>query len=298
LDAVEPGPTVTVAAVQGDIDQSRKWDVDYRSVQVERYVHLTGWAVDRGARLVVWPETAAPYYFGHEPALDAAMVRLATENDLLLLFGAPAMGREAVSGKPVSYNRAWLVDPAGNATFYDKVRLAPFGEYVPFTDLLFFIRALAAPIGDIHPGEALAPMTGGEWSVGAQICFEAIFPQYSRRLTADGAQVLAIITNDSWFGRTPSSRQALAMGVLRGVENRIPVVRAAQSGVSAIVTAEGRILQATDLFTVAVAMGDIVPRPSGAPLTFYTLTGDLFRWLCVVMALVPFALPRRFGRRP
>ncbi|MBF0171223.1 MAG: apolipoprotein N-acyltransferase [Nitrospinae bacterium] len=292
LDAESTGERLTVAALQGNIDQHRKWERDYAGVQLSIYEELTREGVARGAALVVWPETAASWEVGRHPLFDQRMRLLSAATGVPLIFGAPAEEYDA-AGKRSSYNRAWSLDPAGRMEYYDKVKLAPFGEFVPFGRLLFFVRNVTTYIGDLRPGDRLAPLQAGPYRVGVQICFEAIFPAYSRRLVTDGAQLLAVITNDSWFGRSPSSEQALAMAVMRGVENRVPVVRAAQSGVSAVVGADGRILDRKELFETGMAVATVKLRSPGDRLTLYTRGGALFQWLAVAVSVAALVAARR-----
>ena len=287
------GEPVKVAVVQGDIDQNRKWDHDYVLDQLAIYEEDTRTAAAAGARFVVWPETAAAFHFGEGSWLDGRIMALARELNISLLFGAPGTG--VVEGERVSYNRAWMVRPDGAREKYDKVHLVPFGEYVPMSRALFFVRKMAHSIGDMLPGERAHNLDAGGFSAGPQICFEVIFPRYTRQQAARGAGVIANITNDAWFGRSAMSDQSLATAVFRAVENRIPLVRAAQSGVSAIVQPTGEITGATELFTRATLAGSVVPR-TGA-LTPYTSSGGAFAWMTMAGALLISLLAWR-ARRP
>lgn len=287
------GEAVKTAMVQGDIDQNRKWDQDYVLEQLAIYEEDTRKAAADGARFVVWPETAAAFHFGEGSWLDGRIMALARELDIAILFGAPGMG--VVDGERVSYNRAWMVRPEGAREKYDKVHLVPFGEYVPMSRALFFVRKMAHSIGDMLPGERAHNLDAGGFSAGPQICFEVIFPRYTRQQAAQGAGVIANITNDAWFGRSAMSNQSLAMAVFRAVENRIPLVRAAQSGVSAIVQPTGEITGATELFARTTLMGGFVPRTG--PLSPYTRSGGAFAWLILAGALAVSALAWR-SRRP
>lgn len=279
---------IPVALIQGNIDQARKWNPAYINEQVRIYTARTRRAADQGAKLVVWPETAAPFYFSQDKNRDPVILRLAENTGADIIFGAP--GYESREGGYVSFNRAWLVTPEGIAGEYDKVHLVPFGEYVPLKKFLFFVSKMVTAIGELEAGEDVNLLDLGEYRAGAQICFEIIFPQYSRLIVKKGGDVLVNITNDSWYGKTAASRQSLAMGVFRAVENRAPLLRAAQSGISAIVSPTGEIKGETGLFVEATLMGSFTPREG--PLTLYTRTGDLFSWLCVGMSLWFFVFAR------
>lgn len=293
--AAAGGAPVRVALIQGNIDQARKWDLSYVDEQLDIYMTRTREAAAAGAEVVIWPETAAPFYFGQDPARDSMMFGLARSAGVPVIFGAPAFRRD--DGDVKSYNRAWAVRPDGLAEKYDKVRLVPFGEYVPFKKALFFVERMVTAIGELEPGERVSLLHVGDYAVGAQICFEIIFPEYSREIARLGGAAVVNITNDSWYGRTAASRQSLAMGVFRAVENRIPVLRAAQSGISAIVEPTGKITAETGLFVETTLLGSFTPR-SGPP-TFYTRTGDLFAWMLAAASAVFVAASRRgtpYGR--
>lgn len=265
---------IPVAIIQGNIDQQRKWERAYRKTQIELYLSRTREAVANGAAFVVWPESAAPFYFNQDIKNDQSISELAADTNTPLLFGAPAYKRQGE--RTISYNRAWAVRPDGRREKYDKVHLVPFGEYVPLKNILYFLEKSVTAIGDMEPGEKLSPLNTGLFPAGVQICFEIVFPKYSRKLVANGATVLVNITNDSWFGRSAASRQSLAMAVYRAVENRRPLLRAAQSGVSAVITSSGKIEGETKLFEEALLYGNVTPKTM---ITLYTATGSLFSWL-------------------
>ena len=157
---------------------------------------------------------------------------------------------------------------------YDKVHLVPFGEYLPLRRLFFFADwFVSGGIGEITPGEAIRVLMSSAGRFGVMICYEAIFPELARRAVAGGAEFLVNITNDAWFGRTSAPYQHLAMATVRAVENQVYVIRAANTGISAIIAPNGRIVRASGLFTREVVAGSIEPRRQ---TTFYTRYGDVF----------------------
>lgn len=252
-----PAGELRAAAVQGNIDQSQKWDPAYRRASLDVYAGLSR-AAARDASgdgagpldLLLWPETAVPLYAQDPGPERRELEALSRELGIHLVFGAPAYERR---GAAVEYrNGVFLLDPQGRpAGRYDKVQLVPFGEYVPLGRYLPFVKKLVAGAGDFTPGPAAAPLPPqpGLPGLGALVCFEVIFPHLASRLAARGAQVLAVVTNDGWFGRTPGPHQHLAFAAWRAAETGLPLLRAANTGVSAAFDARGRLLGATQLQT-------------------------------------------------
>jgi len=282
---------VKVALVQGNVDQKRKWERFYREEQLDIYTRRTEEAVAKGAELVVWPETAAPFYFGSDPLYDAGLRALSQNTGVPIVFGAPGYVRE--NGKVTSFNRAWVIRPDGYEEKFDKVHLVPFGEYIPMKKVLFFLDKVVTSIGDMEPGKTVNLLDIGAFKAGVQICYEIIFPQYSREIALKGASVIINITNDSWYGKTSASRQSLSMAVFRAVENRIPVLRSAQSGVSCIIEPSGKVVGETPLFVETTLMGSFTPKKSA--ITIYSSSGGLFGLGCAgfVFGLILFTPGRR-----
>jgi apolipoprotein N-acyltransferase len=170
----------------------------------------------------------------------------------------------------------------------------PFGEYVPLKRLLFFVDAIAAEIGDFTPGRArvIFPLEGAPF--GTVICYEVIFPDLFRRFVAGGARFMVNITNDAWFGESGGPLQHLATVPLRAVENGVAVVRAANTGVTALVLPDGRIGPRLGLFQRGALRVDV---PLATARTFYTRYGDLFAYAASAVTaaalLAGLAAPRR-----
>ena len=163
-------------------------------------------------------------------------------------------------------NSAFLVESPGLRARYDKMHLVPFGEYVPLKRLLFFVEAIAAEIGDFTPGRraAIFPLEGAPF--GTVICYEVIFPDLFRQFVAEGASFMANITNDAWFGDSGGPLQHLAMVPLRAVENRVAIVRAANTGVSAFVAPSGAIQASSRSARAGVLRGEVPLRRGGTVL--------------------------------
>jgi apolipoprotein N-acyltransferase len=283
--AAAPAPAnLAVALLQGNIEQDLKWDDAAREAIFSLYRGLTlEAAADSEVDLIVWPEAATPFFFANDRVFRSRQLRLAQEAGQPLLFGSPTYARD--SGQDVMYNSAFLVGPDMTVLGrYDKIHLVPFGEYIPLRRLLFFLDKLVAGIGDFRSGEAYTVMAIPQGRFAVLICFEGIFPDLVRLFVRHGAQFLVNITNDAWFGYSPASYQHLSMVVFRAVENRLPIVRAANTGISAVIDPTGRLSQQTDLFVRTWIKARITPAEGGT--TFYTRWGDLFAYGCILVTAV------------
>jgi apolipoprotein N-acyltransferase len=269
--------TAKVAVLQGNIDQSLKWNQDFQEQTIRIYRDLS-LKDDLDSDLMIWPETAVPFYFLNENRLTPRLFDLTRETGSHLLFGSPAFGHR--QGQIQYYNRAYLLSPEGRISFYDKVHLVPFGEYVPLKRFLPFVGKMVQAIGDFSPGEGSYGLSLPKGKVGVLICFETIFPELSRTLKQEGCSLLVNLTNDAWFGRTSAPYQHLSMLTFRAVENRVWVARAANTGISAFIDSTGSIRQTYPLFQRGGIHAIIPLRPG---LSFYTRYGDLILLLCTLI---------------
>ena len=284
---------VRVALVQASVLQEEKWDSQMAWTNVDRHLDLTRLAAAEGARLVVWPESAVPFYFDNSPQLSTELREVVRQRRIYLVFGND--DREARDDRT---ERFWvgakMLTPDGDLGLrYHKMRLVPFGEYVPVQSILTLGGRVAAKVvkqvADFTPGdEAATGMVDGH-RVGAFICYEAIFPDAVRLFAAGGAELLVNITNDAWYGRTSAPYQHMAMAAFRAVENGKYLVRAANTGFTAVVDPHGRVLQRTELFERTMLVRDVAFVPG---LTFYARHGDLLAWSCLAVAAALAALAR------
>jgi apolipoprotein N-acyltransferase len=285
---------IKAALVQTSVAQSDKWDPDERLRIEADHFEMTRRAAGRGAGLVVWSESAVPASITHDPAYARRLEDLARETGADLLLGT--VSYESRDGANVPFNSAVIVGPAGGVTGrYDKIHLVPFGEYVPLKGYLFFLEPLVQEASDFHPGEGVTLLQGGGAPLGALICYEAIFPALVRRFTLAGAQVLVNITNDAWYEDTAMPRQHLMQAAMRAVENRRPLLRCANTGISAIVEPTGRIVSASRLGEKTILEGSVRPADQN---TLYAGTGDVFAILCVILTASSMAaalIPRSPG---
>ena len=297
-----PEEEIGVALLQGNIDQASKWNPAMQAATIELYRRLSLEAATNTPTLIVWPETAAPFFFRYEPALRGRVLDIAAETGSYLLVGSPDVERASVGAEGDRfYNSAFLVSPNRELLGkYDKIHMVPFGEYVPLKSILFFVHKLAYGIGDFEPGRTHTVFHLPRGRFGVTICYEVIFPDQVRRYVKQGADFLVNITNDAWFGRSAAPGQHLAMAALRAAENRRYLIRAANTGISAIIDPTGRIVKASEIFVPAVVSGRIQLRRGE---TFYTRYGDLFAWLCVAFVFSVFVAERgwsgaRFSSEP
>ncbi|MCL4557626.1 MAG: apolipoprotein N-acyltransferase [Deltaproteobacteria bacterium] len=292
----KPGKDLDIALIQGDIDQSHKWDPVYQERTMADYLSLSLQAYERShPELVVWPETATPFFFQSEPRYADMIGNFVRAHSTYMLFGSPTY---QYTDRSVEYfNSALLMsDDGGVKGVYDKRHLVPFGEYLPLKRIFFFLKKLTDSIGAFTPGIGPEMLHFDGVRIGTLICYEIIFPQLSAEDARDGANLLVTITDDAWFGDTSAPYQHLSMTVFRAVENERFVLRAANTGISAVISPTGKILTATKLFVPAFI--DYAVRPIDAK-TFYTVHGDVFVLSCmmVFLAFVLSMVYRRLSRR-
>jgi len=282
----EKNSMLTVGLVQGNVEQAMKWNPVYQNQVLSKYRELTLQAAESNPQLIVWPETAMPFYYNQHDPGTKFVNDLARQIQIPILFGSPH--KKSRDGHTIHYNSAYLVTETGaTQNRYDKIHLVPFGEFVPFRNLLFFVEKMVAMIGDFGRGETATLFDVAGYKAGVSICYELIFPDLMRQAVKNGANFLINITNDAWFGKSPASYQHMSMGALRAVENRVPIVRAANTGISGTIDANGALRDATELFVETARITQITPRQRG--LTFYTAYGDVFSWLCLALTLLlPF----------
>ncbi|MEK9627800.1 MAG: apolipoprotein N-acyltransferase [Nitrospinota bacterium] len=273
-------PHSKMALIQGNIEQFMKWNPIYQGKVINKYKDLTLKAAKEEPSLIIWPETATPFYF-EENELETKMVRdLAREIKIPILFGSPR--REKINDEIVYFNSAYLVSDSGETlSRYDKMHLVPFGEFVPFRKLLFFIEKLVVMVGDFGRGKEATVMEAAGDKAGVSICYEMIFPDLIRQAVKNGANFLVNITNDAWFGKSAASYQHMSMGALRAVENRVPILRAANTGISGNIEATGKIRDETELFVDDFRITLIAPATGNK--TYYSLNGDVFSWVCLTL---------------
>jgi apolipoprotein N-acyltransferase len=235
-------------------------------------------------RLVIWPESPMNFTYGSDPQFQNLVGQFTKQHHTALLFNS----QEAAPGKG-SYNSAVLVNEEGRAIAqYDKIRLLPFGEYVPLPRWVPGASLITAIVGDFTPGDKFTLMSAGPVRAGVFICIESAYPWIARTFAAEGADVLINISNDGYLGPTAVMRQHLANAIFRAVENGRPVLRVTNSGITAYITPTGDVLDESRGFERAVRNWTISSNHRGK--TFYTRFGDTFAGLCALLTVAIFAL--------
>lgn len=277
---------VHIRVVQPSIPQEQKFDQEQASRTLSALLSLSDIATSPqndgigDFDVVVWPESAFPFYLQEEPAAVAALAALIPDGTVLVT------GLQRYEKAPqtprgyLGFNSVAAIDSAGEMiASYDKTHLVPFGEYLPLQSFMEWIgfRQLTNMPGGFDAGATRAPIAvPGVPAFLPLICYEAIFPGFADR-DQPRAEWLLNVTNDAWFGDTPGPRQHLLQARLRAVEEGLPMVRAANNGISAVIDARGRVVASLPLNARNVIDADL---PAALPPTPFVRFGLLPRWRC------------------
>jgi apolipoprotein N-acyltransferase len=282
------GRALRVGIVQGNVPQDDKWQSTLGAQIFERYMRLTRTTIEHGARFVLWPESATPFYFGAPGPETEALRVLARTTGTSMLIGSDLWEGGTAGIPPRLYNAAFMLQANGElGGVYRKVHLVPFGEYVPMKSVLFFAAPLVEAVSDFSPGARVNTLPLGDGRVSTAICYEVVYPALIREGVLEGSELLTTITNDAWFGRSSAPWQHFNMAAMRAIEQGRYLVRSANTGVSGVVDPYGRVLVASDLFVEGAWTADVRLLDG---LTIYARTGDLVVWLSIavtVIALLP-----------
>ena len=277
-------PEMEVSLIQGNIDQSIKWNENFQKETLNIYEELSLKNNPTVGGLIVWPETAVPFNFQDKNDLQKQIINIPFKTKSNILFGS-------ISYSPKTnyvdfYNSAYLLSADGEVKGkYDKVHLVPYGEYVPLRNLFPFINRLTAGIGDFGTGNGYFPLSLEGHKIGVLICYEGILSDAARMYKKESTELLVNITNDAWFGETSAPFQHLSMTVFRAVETRLYLVRAANTGISAIIDPRGKIVANTNIFQKESLKGKIKFLTIPA---FYALYGDILVMFCFILSVLCF----------
>ena len=281
--------TLTMAGVQGNIASGEKWSFSSTAKTKEVYRKYTLTAAEAGADVVVWPETALPFTIAEgNPFYDYAS-ELAREAGVTILVGAFS---EAPEEKDLNYNAliCFLPDGQMHETVYAKRRLVPFGEFVPLRGL---IETLIPPLADlvlsgteIAEGKGASVLVLEEGTFGSLICFDSIYEELTRDSVRDGAQVLCLATNDSWFTDSVALDMHNAQAQLRAIESGRYVLRAANTGISSVISHRGEIVEKIEPHREGAVIGTVELRTEMTP---YTVLGNAFIYLLIFLLVNVFS---------
>jgi len=271
--------------IQPNSDHDLDFDFARTQATLDRLFRVSAELAGRGAEFVVWPEFTVPIYPLQAPYYKEQFLAFSRDHAPLLAGFTDPRGSAGV------FNSVMLFSAAGIKT-YDKVHLTPFGEYVPFRRLLFFVRKITDEIGDFSPGAGLHNLELAGRGLSTPVCYEIIYPELVRDLVAGGGQVIVTLSNDSWFGNTSAPRQHLAMAACRAVENRRWLLRSTSNGISALIDPAGRIVRRLSLRREGEFLAEFQYLTEA---TLFGRWGYRFPYACLPLALLLMLPPP--GRR-
>ena len=291
---------VRIAVIQGNIDPFLKSEEEYWDENFEIYSSLSRQAAERSIQLLIWPETAMPCYLRYTPQYQQKLREFVAELDLPLITGAHEVDF-IKKGHYRTYNAAFCLIPHRlSMQSYSKLHLVPFGERVPFTEIIpqfkTFLEWFEFGEGNFSPGDEIStfriPIKQSEQNLRSKyikapviICFESLFPDLVRKFVMhDHAQMLIIITNDGWFKRSSAPYHHAQAAVFRAIENRIPIARAANTGISMFIDAYGRTISNTPIFEQKFLVADLA---LNSERPFFARHGNIFSVTISVMNLIP-----------
>jgi apolipoprotein N-acyltransferase len=285
------GEGIKVAVVQGNIPQNMKWDRRHAAYIMQTYTELTAEASKEKPELIVWPESATPGPIDLNKRLHDEVSRIAKQAGGFLLLGSSYHEKLKPGSGRALLNSAFLIGPESGAgkQRYDKIRLFPFGEYLPMENRIPWSWINVPKMPGFSPGKTFTLFQGPGFCFGVTICWEILFPEMIREFVKNGAQFMVNITNEAWFGETVGPYHILTASVFRAVENRVYVVRCANTGISCFINPYGRVVdrvkddKGQDIFVRGVLTETVIPMESR---TVYTRYGDWLVWICFGVSLI------------
>jgi apolipoprotein N-acyltransferase len=301
---------IRIGIVQPDTDPFEKWETD-RQVILSQLISQSESLLPDKPELIVLPENAVPFYlmlpqnryflWQLREFIDSSRVPILTGMPHAIFYSDEQGPNTAkiipeTGEKYASFNSAILLLPSHeDYQFYGKIVLVPFVEKIPFSNMFEFAVRIRRNIGiggwDVGPDTTIFSFDrpGGATDdrsakFGTVICYESVYPGFVRHLPRLGADFLVVITNDSWWGRTPGPRQHHQVSILRAVENRRSIARSANGGISSFIDPYGKVLYETGLFTRTQSVHEI---PIVREVTFYTRHGDMFAKGCLLLGVLP-----------
>jgi len=282
---------IKVAMIQPSVPPDVKWTKAYQDTNFSILLNMSEKALaNNNPVLLIWPETATSNYLRYEDKYLEKIKTFTAEHNIPLLTGV--LDSYRVKGKVRVFNSAFFFRP-NDTKFesYNKLRLVPFSERVPFEEIFSFLERVNMGEADFYPGDEytvfefeIEDTEYENWKVltSVLICWDSVFPDDARVFVKKGAEFLTIITNDSWFGVSPAPYHHAQIAVFRAIENRVGIARNANSGVSLFIDPFGRKYNETKIFTKQTIVGDVYLKKDH---TFYTKYGDVFSWMYIIISL-------------
>lgn len=289
----DEGEPVRVAGIQGNISSLDKWADDGLASAEKIYGDLSLEAAGDGAQVIVWPETAIPYRLDRSETLQEYLLNLSGTCDAVILAGVFTTG-ENEDGDIADYNSVVAAEPTGvfNPIVYNKRKPVPFGEFVPFRKVIMTLIPPLAEISmlddDLLIGDDSVVFDLPVGRVSSMICFDSIYETNGLDSVRNGAELLAVSTNDSWFRDSRGVWMHNAQSKLRAIETGRYVVRAANTGVSSIITPTGEVTTELGPLLNGYVVGEV---HFNQARTLYSYIGNLFAYLCVTASLGAVLLP-------
>ncbi len=287
-----------IGIIQLNIMQEDKWKPEKLEPTVDEYenqVRILAHIND--VNVIILPESAIPTYILHEPKYRKRLQKFATDNRVYVITGFPDYAVEIVKNRPKYkfYNSATLIDTAGTIhEKYNKMRLVPFGERIPLLSTFPVLEKLQFGQANFEFGTDYPLYKIDNLNFSLLICFEGVFPNLSRIYAKNGADVLVVITNDAWFKQTVLPHEHANNTKIRAVETRLPLIRAANTGISYIVNAKGKTIISTDVYERINITSKLTVKASDTK-TIFVKFGYLFAplcfWFSVVIILISIILP-------
>ncbi len=304
--AIQTNPKIKVGLIQPNLNPNKKWEAGNLDEQIKMYLELSKRAIEEGAEIVIWPETALPVYLmtdRYKNQYQKLQLFVDTSN-IPILTGMPHIkyyenensapnGAKSIKGSSklyTSYNSILYFAPHKKVKQYGKIKLVPFGEKVPLVDVFPILGKWIkwnVGISSWNTGNEKVIFDFQKKSISAKIggviCIESIYPAFVASFVEKGAELIAVVTNDSWYGNSSGPYQHKEISVLRAVENRRTLVRAANGGISCIISPIGKTLSETNMFTKGILVEDVLLNKN---LTFFTLHPLLFPYLAIGISLI------------
>ena len=279
-------PMSRAALLQPNISQEMRWSNENVLAIYQRMITMTDEAVQRGVHVVIWPESTVPLSFSSTDFYRDEIESLSQTHNADIILGSVA--EDAQQGRNRIWNAAFLISGGRTIGHYDKIRLVPFGEYVPLRKAFFFAEKLVHEVGEFEFGTRETPLAG-RFQYGPAICYEIVYPQITRTQVRNGADVLVTITNDAWYDGTSAPRQHLNQARLRAVEDDRWLLRAGTTGISAVVNPAGEIVQELPMGRQGIIYAEFQPRQSTTP---YVRFGDWFAISAIAIVLATILYSR------